>query len=463
MRMNQSKLCAAAAGTLGLLVTSRSISQTATPDSTVAEQSDVEPVDVAVAKGILPIPDYTGDLWTRRYISGDWGSARTQLAESGLQLEIGWTQTVQSVTSGGRETGTRYGGSLDYLMNFDLDRMGLVPGALVKFRAESRYGESVNGLAGPLLPVSVDAFFPIGSKPDDDIPFAITNLTYFQYFSDTFGVFVGKFDTLYGDLNPFASGGGVTQFLNANFIFNGVSSLAVPYSTLGAGVIFVPTESVSISSSIMNTADSSTTSGFGEIGDGWTWSTEAVVQYRLGTLPGGQNLGVIYAGDSDYLRIGARFSFQPGQGLVAPTKDDTWAIYWSGWQYLFTETAVNGPVPLSDGAPDIQGFGVFARVGFADQDTNPIEWSASAGVGGRGVIPGRERDLFGIGFYYSQLQTSRLTDAIGLDDASQGLEAFYSITLTPAAALTLDGQWVAAPFPNTDAAIVLALRLNLRF
>ena len=37
------------------------------------------------------------------------------------------------------------------------------------------------------------------------------------------------------------------------------------------------------------------------------------------------------------------------------------------------------------------------RFGVADKDTNPIEWSASVGVGGRGVIPSRDDDTFGVG------------------------------------------------------------------
>ena len=57
-------------------------------------------------------------------------------------------QAVQSIVDGGRDTQTRYGGNLDYLANFDLMRMGVFDGALIKFRAESRYGKSVNGACG---------------------------------------------------------------------------------------------------------------------------------------------------------------------------------------------------------------------------------------------------------------------------------------------------------------------------
>ena len=54
-------------------------------------------------------------------------------------------QYIQGVTNGGRDRTTAYGGTADYTVNLDLMRMGILPGALIKFRAESRFGSSVNG------------------------------------------------------------------------------------------------------------------------------------------------------------------------------------------------------------------------------------------------------------------------------------------------------------------------------
>ena len=195
----------------------------------------------------------------------------------------------------------------------------------------------------------------------------------------------------------------------------------MPYSTLAAGILVVPTKDITISSTIMNTVDSSTTTGFSDFGDGWTWATEANVQYRLGKLPGGQNVSFVYAGDQDFFKIGGRYVLQPGEGIVPPSQDYSWAFTWSGWQYLYTAEEHDGPVNLDDGPPDLQGFGLFARAGWADGDTNPVRWSVSGGLGGRGIIPGRDRDLFGIGYYYISFESSRLTDASLIEDRSQGL------------------------------------------
>ena len=100
--------------------------------------------------GILPIPDYSTNFMANSYLLGDLGGLRTSGAEKGIQADIQWTQIGQSVVDGGRDTGSAYGGNFDYNIKLDLDKMGVVPGGLVTVRMESRYGESVNGIAGPV-------------------------------------------------------------------------------------------------------------------------------------------------------------------------------------------------------------------------------------------------------------------------------------------------------------------------
>jgi porin len=78
------------------------------------------------------------------------------------------------------------------------------------------------------------------------------------------------------------------------------------------------------------------------------------------------------------------------------------------WQYVYTkDTDAEGPINLLNGQPDQQGLGLFARFGFADKETNPVEWAISGGVGGRGLIPSRDNDNFGIGYYGAFHQRDR--------------------------------------------------------
>ena len=429
----------------------------------VASQADGEQDPPAQTEGILHLPDYSGDLLERNFLLGDFRGSRDSLAEKGVQFYIDWTQYLQSIVDGGRDETTRYGGAIDFNLTLDLHRMDVMPGALISMRAESRYGNSVNGAAGPLLPVNTDAFFPLTSEADEDIALTVTALNYTQFLSHQFAVFLGKIEILDGDLNEFASGRGMTQFQNSAFIFNSVGVIA-PYSTLAVGALWLPNPHVTVTTSIMNAADSSTTSGFSDFGDGWNWAVEAQFQYQLGGLPGGQNVGGLYSTDREFLQLNRRLVFEPGVGLSVPTKDESWFVNWSGWQYLWTEEeAGDAPMDLRNRVPDLQGFGLFARVGFADQDTIPIEWSASGGVGGRGIIPGRDDDIFGLGYFYTKINAPRLTGAGVIDDYSQGFEAFYNIAITPSASLTLDVQVVEDAFPGTDTATILGARLQLRF
>ena len=273
--------------------------------------------------GLLPVPDYSATIWKREQITGDWGGVRTDLANKGVQIGMELNQYIQGVTNGGRDRTAAYGGTADYTVNLDLMRMGLLPGALIRFRAESRFGSSVNGDAGSILPVNTDLLFPISAKLDEDIPITVTDLNYTQFLSQYLAVFFGKIDTLDGDPNEFASGRGTRQFMNANFIFNSAMALRLPYSTLAAGLILMPVPpgpkgGITISSSVMNPQDSSTTSGFDDFDDGTTWSTEVDFQYRLGHLPGGMNVGGIYSFNQDFARLNSRLVLQPGEGIGHP-------------------------------------------------------------------------------------------------------------------------------------------------
>jgi porin len=412
-------------------------------------------------KGLLPIPDFTGEFWERRYLTGDWGGSRTDLAQRGITLDLTFTQVVQDVVSGGLEQGVRYGGKFDTLLNFDLDRMGALPGALVTAHIESRYGRSVNGAAGTLLPVNDVLYFPLTSDIDEDILATITELRYTQFLSKEVGLFVGKFTVLGGDANEFAGGDGDSQFLSHTFTSASVTALTNPYSTLGGGVLYMPDPNITISSTVYASGDSSTSAGFDTLDDGLLWSTSVKGQYRLGELPGGMMATVQYAFDNNFVDFNGQFVGPSGVSL--PLKGDSWNVFWNGWQYLYTKDAAEKPINISDGRPDLRGIGLFARAGTADHDTNPVEWVVSGGIGGRGMLAGRDLDTFGIGYGYTRIQEQRFVTNRVLDSAGSRFEAFYGLAITPAAELTFDLQCADPIVEGNDPAFILGLRLRVRF
>ena len=168
----------------------------------------------------------------------------------------------------------------------------------------------------------------------------------------------------------------------------GPQTLIVPASTLGGGALYLPNKNITISSAVLSATDCSYNSCFDDAYENGTiWANTAMFQYRLGGLPGGANVNAIYFFDTDFTELGS-LAINPRTGLQEPltsTKDESWMVILSFWQYLSADGVSEGPLDLFNQRPDLQGWGIFGRLGFADKDTNPFETSVSFGVGGPGV------------------------------------------------------------------------------
>lgn len=411
-------------------------------------------------KGILPVTDYSGDWNSRLALTGDWSGLRQKWADHGFTVDLNWTQYGQGADSGGTSSQWEFGGNFEELFHLDLMRMGVLSGALVTMRVESRYGQTANGNSGLFMPVNTQSLFPLTSPTDADLPIAITELNYTQFLSDEVGVLVGKIQTLNSDPNEFAGGRGRYQFMNWAFVENPVTLQTAPYSTLAAAAIWLPSDKVTVSSTVMNLTDSSTTSGFENFGEGAVWATEADFQWE-GDLPGGTNIGGTYAFNADFTKIGGELVLTPGVTPSLQKESSSWCVYWSLWQYMVAKGKAPGTIDTGDGRLDLEGIGFFSRLGFANQDTNPIDWSFSMGLGGRGLVGSRKNDSYGLGYFYSSLQQPRSFSIDLLENFASGLELYYDIALARSVSLTLDSQWVTGAFTNVENAYILAFRLNV--
>jgi carbohydrate-selective porin OprB len=117
-----------------------------TASNASAQEAHVDHADSSVRSdseahtgGILPIPEYSGDLGSRKFLLGDWGGSRTDLANKGVQFDLSFTQVFQGIVDGGDEQASRYGGKLVSHTNLDFDRMDFIPGGLLLVTTESRY------------------------------------------------------------------------------------------------------------------------------------------------------------------------------------------------------------------------------------------------------------------------------------------------------------------------------------
>ena len=180
-----------------------------------------------------PTP-YSGDLWTRSTLTGDWGGFRNEWAAKGVTIDMNITQIGQGVVNGGKSGAWQYGGRGDLVINLDSQKLGLWPGGFFNLELEGNWASSVNQNTGALMPVNASQTIPL---PPGDI-FGVPAWNFTQFLSPYFGLTLGKFATVTntsGDMNEFAHGKGDTQFMNMAFNFNPLLAFTVPYSTLGMG------------------------------------------------------------------------------------------------------------------------------------------------------------------------------------------------------------------------------------
>ncbi len=142
----------------------------------------------------------------------------------------------------------------------------------------------------------------------------------------------------------------------------------------------------------------------------------------------------------------------PEPGTVA-TKNSRYYFAWSFDQYLYQ------PAARAD-----EGVGLFGQFGISDGNPNSLHWTFLVGLGGTGLVPGRNADTWGVGYYYDSLSgylKDALAPTVQLRD-EQGLEIFYDLALTPWFNLGVDLQ-VIRPGLASDTAVLPGLRAVIRF
>jgi porin len=148
------------------------------------------------------------------------------------------------------------------------------------------------------------------------------------------------------------------------------------------------------------------------------------------------------------------------------TKSSTWSVFYQFDQFLWS--------PAGDPA---RGVGVFFRFGASDGDPNPVKYHFSTGVEGKGIVPGRPRDTFGIGWYRAELSDKffpflREQLKLGLE-REDAVEVYYNAAITPWLNVTADLQIINPALKKTlgsdgalkdvNTAVIGGLRVYTRF
>lgn len=415
-----------------------------------------------------PCPPPPGWLNASR-VTGDWGGFRTDLESKGIRLDVGLTQILQTNMHGGAQTNNaaRYSGSADVTLTLDTARLGLWPGGTIVLNAEPKWGDGVNGKVGSLLPVNMDAI-----KPNAGEGAVMTLSEYFIWqslFDGKLCLFGGKLDASRAfDMNTFANDER-TQFMNVAFRNNLMLGAFAPYTVLGGGFILQPADWLTITTAVVDSDGRAKTTGFetafhGEA-DHVSVAHEWALKIRPFDQPGHQRVGFVWSGeDFDHVNpvspfreltpallrlLGSKTVNKIAPLLPYKTSGDNVMVYYNFDQYLYTETE-----------DPTQGFGLFGRFGWARQDVNPVAHFYSIGLGGKGVVPTRDRDTCGIGYYFVDL-SNRLPPCM---HSEQGVECFYNIEITPWLHVSPDVQVVIDPgggLDGHDVAVVGGVRIQM--
>jgi hypothetical protein len=117
-----------------------------------------------VAWAQLPqIEHYSGDLWSRPALTGEWGGLRNTLATNGINLDVDLVHSLQGLNSGGLANDSalyRYGGHAKDLLHVDTGKLGLWPGGFLRLKGESQFSPYLRrNDTGTLLPPA--ALYPM--------------------------------------------------------------------------------------------------------------------------------------------------------------------------------------------------------------------------------------------------------------------------------------------------------------
>jgi len=451
----------------------------------------VSAVSATFAQPVDIPPTWGGSFWDRPRLTGSWFGLRDELGKRGVVLDVDLTQIPQGVITGGTDDVAKYGGLAEYTLNVDAQKLGLWPGGFFNIMGMTTFGQNVDKASGALLPVSVISLLP---EPGKENFTGLMNLSYMQFFSKQFGVVVGKLYLLSADDNAFAHNFRST-FLYTGLDFNMTLDL-FPFTAYGATLIFAPWDGAQFTVGVVDPDGTAQNNDISEaFSKGVLVSAEGRVTIKPFGLVGHQLVGFGWSNkerfkiDQDPANIARllltnqfpRLS-DPGPilrrilerffpELLVPTQplakvNYTWAIFYNFDQYLWSP----------EGHPD-RGIGMFFRFGASDGVANPVKYAYNLGLGGKGIVPGRPDDSFGIGWAHTQLSGNfvpflrqRLDLGLSKEDA---VEMYYNASITKWLTATLDLQIIspalkktlgsAGQLENVNTSVVAGLRLYARF
>jgi porin len=389
-------------------------------------------------------PDtWGGDLATRPRLSGDWGGVRDDLAKKGVVLDVDTYWWPQKITGGGENTSGGNWGNLNIELNVDTAKAGLWPGGFFKIKTVTGFGHYIGKDTGAIIPANAAWSLPASGEDGS----GLLEFSFLQFLNPKLGVIVGKMD--FSATPGLFTGDYRTQFANLGLKVP-LAAAMFPISTFGAGVIYVPSPDVNLSVMLLDPSGTIKSDNLSKAFDDGVFAVATgEVKTNLFGFTGNQGL-LLYWSDKertslvqDPLNIGCQLlnekipwledigeilgDFAP-PCLVGPAalnkENETWTAVYSAEQFLWQPS----------GDPK-RGIGAFLSAGVSDGRANPVKYSYTLGLVGKGVVPGRASDDFGIGWSRAEFSDDlvpslRTAFNLGLDH-EDAVEIYYKAAVTP--------------------------------
>jgi porin len=412
-----------------------------------------------------PVSDYKGVFWERSTLFGDPDGKRQWLYDKGVALDLSVTQVYQGVTSGSPEKEWKYSGTADYSLALDSGRLGLWHAGIVTVHGRTKIGRSVNMTASTLSPVNYNYSTPDPSEQSESF---LEEYYLFQGLTEKLSIMAGRI--LFGNLSDITrfANDDQTQFMNSAFKNSLLLGLLTDAQSLhGIALCYKATPNISVAPFILSSNDKDNVWGSpGGLFSEYSTGVMVTLNWLLGDLPGeafpifGYNSKDVMAIDNPDLEHNLLL------GLDLPQKNSNRVVGFSADQYIYKpEKASMSTVHTAQFDKTPEGIGVFFRFYYAPEDRNLWNAFVSGGVGGRGVIPSRPFDRYGLGFY-AFIESGKLEQQpilAGAFGTEYGWEAFYNFAITPWLQLTPDFQYVQSGRIGVGHVGVVGMRLQTYF
>jgi porin len=396
-------------------------------------------------------PGPADDFWTARGLFDPRGGPRDVLRSWGIDVNGRITHFYQGITAGDGRRMWQAGAKAEASVKVDAEKLGLWRGFSVNLQQEWNIGRDAIKLgSGVLLPVNTSMILPrIGGYEND------TSINVTQTFGDSFSVSAGKFNMLtLAAGTPLAGGGGVDTFMNIGLAAP-VSGVTPPY-LIGA-MATLKTQPAIFTLMVYDPRNAQDPEVLRRpFKDGVTTSLSMTIPTRL------------FFGLQGFYGVRGVYSTQEGfnlselPALLLPPQSRG-SLEKKGYSYGSISFQQN---LWEDPSDPRRSWGVFFDGALSDGNPNPFFWHVITGVAGSVPLASRPLDRWGVGFFHYALSDD-VKDGlarVGIRRRDEtGVEAFYSLALTPWLRVSANVQWIRPTQPEKKDAMFTGLRTQVRF